>query len=438
MFPDGLTAIDAPEIGLGAESADGAEYSAADAGGEGGEGDNVSEQGDGQGAAAPGEGAQPAGGEFRAVENGKLNAAVKTALDKLKTENPQLAKAVQRALFAEDRLRRELPGGFKEIGELRARLEGLGGEEGIQELQQEMNGWREFDQLYSSGDPKVLDFLMGEPEGKEAFLRIAPMAFEKFREANPEGYAAYVSQVFVSDMMAQGIPLLVERLYDFLPADNPRAKEALDKLAGYLNRVNGFAQKQVGAAAPAKSGQPDPRAQDLERREQSLTRTEWRGEADKRHGAMFAREWKTQIGDRKPTDTQLATIKELYGLKLGAILKARADFNGNLERYFGSKQKDGFLRYFESVYREAVPRALRTAIQQVLPAKPGPRGGQQQQQPKPGTEKPGQKPAPATGFTLVNAKPAMGTVDRTATSPDMWLAGKAVLKDGKRVQWRTP
>jgi len=382
------------------------------------------------------QGQQPNDG--RLVVDGKLSAAAKATIEKLKTENPTLAKAIQRALFTEDRLRRELPGGFKDLETLRGQIEQLGGDTGIQELQQETNGWREFDQLYTAGDPKVLEFLTETPEAKDAFLKIAPAAFEKFREANPEGYNSYVAQVFVADLTQNGIPLLIERLYDFMPADNPRAKEALDRLAAYVNRIHSFSQKPVAPPAQPKPEQDQQRAREIEQREQNLTRQEWGRETGARHSSMFQAAWKQQIGDRKLSPDQVATIRELYGLKLSAILKARADFNQNLERYFASGQKEGFLRHFEATYKEAVPRALRTAIQQAgIGGKPGPKGGAQQQ-PKPGQQQQKQAPKPpASGFTFVNAKPAMNLVDRSATSTDMWLNGKAVLKDGKRVQWKT-
>src|SRR5215472_14617464 len=90
---------------------------------------------------------------FRAIENGRLSESAKTALARLKTESPPAYRAVTRALFAEQRLRQELPGGFKDIQQLRDRIEQLGGDTGIEETRQELNGFREFEALYSAADP---------------------------------------------------------------------------------------------------------------------------------------------------------------------------------------------------------------------------------------------------------------------------------------------
>ncbi len=110
-------------------------------------------------------------------------------------------------------------------------------------------------------------------------------------------------------------------------------------------------------------------------------------------------------------------------------MKGLPKFNENLEKYFKSNQRDGFVRYIESAYKDAVPRALRAAIQQAgVVAKAAPNNGTQQRT-APGQQK------PAAGFTFVNAKPSMALVNNRLTTPDMWLQRQAILKDGRKVTW---
>lgn len=373
------------------------------------------------------------GKDFRPVENGRLHPLSKAAIDKIKADNPALARSIQKALFAEDRLRRELPNGFKDLQELRGKIEELGGDTGIQEVRQEIDGWREFDAKYTAGDPEVLKFLTETPEAEAAFLKIAPAAFEKFREAHPQGYSAYVSQVFDATLNESNIPLMLARLA-WVGKDNPEILDIHNQLVGFVNGIKGMARQTV-APPKIESRGPDPRSAELDNREKQLARTEWSRESNSKHADIFNSQWKALVGDRKLSDTQKATVKELYGLKLNAILKARPDFNQNLERYFGAKDKAGFLKLFEGTYREAVPRALRTAIEQLGIGKPGPKPGQAAA--KPAT--PSAKPAPTAanaGFTFTAAKPDMAMVDRTSTTPEMWQSGKAVLRTGQKVWWK--
>lgn len=370
------------------------------------------------------------------IVDGRLSAAIKPILEKLKAENPAAEKAIRNALFLEDRLKRELPGGLAEIKQLRQHIDKLGGEEGIQEMTGELDGWRDFDNQYTAGDPKVLEFLTAEPQAKDAFLKIAPAAFEKFRELNPDGYGAYVSQVFQADLYRQQIPWILQGLRQHIPAENAQAQELFGKIENYIKRIDQLAANSVTPAATKPNEQDQTRIKELETRETNLRRTEWRSATDKTHAQLYQTERAKVIGDRRLTSEQRATITELYGIKLQAILKATPKFNENLDRYFASNKKDGFTKYVESVYREAVPKALRAAVAQAgVGAKPGPAPGTAAEKKAPpiaGTA--AAKPIP--GFQLVNAKPKMETVDRVNTSSEMWLKGQAVLRDGKKVSWK--
>jgi hypothetical protein len=347
-------------------------------------------------------------------------------------DHANIAKTIQRALFAEDRLRRELPGGFKDLQNLRQSVEQLGGENGIKDLQAETNGWREWDKQYTAGDPKALDFLTATPEAQASFEKIAPMAFDKFRQTSPEGYNSYVSQVFVGDMQASGIPLALERLQDFLPADNPKALAALKPIIDYVNRLGEMARKQP---TPATTARPDDtRAKEYDKRDSDLRGKEWGGETATLHNSLYRDAMAKHLGGRTLTPAQNSALVKLYKSNLSDMLAAKKEWKPNIDRYFGAKDKPGYLRYFESNYKEAVPRALRQSIAELgIGGKPGP---------KPGEAKPGQKAAavnskPDEGFKLVNAKPNfMNDVNRNLTTATMFQQKKAVLKNGTRVQWQ--
>ena len=437
----GETAIsfEAPEVDLSAGADDGVGLETggeeAAAGEEGAEGEDTLE-GEGDAADKP----------FLAVDNGKLSKVAKETIDKLKAENPQLAKAVKCALFAEDRLRRELPGGFKDLAGLREKIEQLGGDEGIQNIQGELNGWKEFDAQYTAGDPKVLEFLTETPEAQAAFLKIAPAAFEKFREAHPDGYSAYVSQVFMADMQDAQLPMTIQLLGSILgratltEADQAEATKLYTALIGYVNRIGEFAKKQVAAPTSAAKTGADPRAAELDTREQAIRRTEWSGESGQQHARIFSEAWK-RLAAAVPKE-KVALVRRLYPIDLKEKIAQKQinidgkpqSFDAAMDRYFKAKQKDGFLRLHDSTFKEVVPLALRSAMAEAgigarkAPAAPGVGG-------EPAT-KPGAPAKPAVGFTPVAAKPNIATeVDRSRTTTAMWQNKQAILNSGKQVTW---
>ncbi len=430
---DTAISFEAPELDLSGGADDGAEI---DEGGEGAVAEGA------EGAAAEGEAAaegvegDQSGKPFLAVDNGKLSKVAKETIEKLKAENPQLAKAVQRALFAEDRLRRELPGGFKDLTALRGKLEELGGDEGIQTIQGELNGWKEFDAQYTAGDPKVLEFLTETPEAAAAFLKIAPAAFEKFREQHPDGYSAYVSQVFMADMNDAQLPMNIQLLGHVLSRatlsepDKAEATKLYQSLVDYVNRVGGMAKKQVAAPTPTATKGADPRAAELDTREQSIRKTEWSNETGRQHAAIFGEAWK-RLAATVPKE-KVALVRRLYGMHLQEKLNGKKDFAPNMDRYFKAKQKDGFLRLHESTFKDAVPLALRSAMAEAgIGARKAPTAA--------GAPKPGEAPKPgvakpAAGF-IPGVKPSMAEVNNVLTSATMWQNKQAVLRNGKRVTW---
>ncbi len=431
---DTAISFDTPELDLSGGADDGADL------GDGGDGQPIEgAEGAGEGDGAPADGAEgdQTGKPFLAVDNGKLSKVAKETIDELKVKNPQLAKAVQRALFAEDRLRRELPGGFKDLTALRGKLEELGGDEGIQTIQGELNGWKEFDAQYTAGDPKVLEFLTETPEAAAAFLKIAPAAFEKFREQHPDGYSAYVSQVFMADMNDAQLPMNIQLLGHVLSRatlsepDKAEATKLYQSLVDYVNRVGGMAKKQVAAPTPTATKGADPRAADLDTREQSIRRTEWESETSRNHSQIFNEAWK-RLAPNVP-EKQLQTVFDLYSVRLKQAIAAKKDFDSNMDRYFRAKQKDGFVKLHKSTFTDIVPLTLRKTLAEFgIGARKAPAAAGA---PKPGeAPKPG-VPKPAVGF-IPGVKPSMAEVNNVLTSATMWQNKQAVLKNGTRRSWQ--
>lgn len=376
-----------------------------------------------------------AAGESAVIDGKRLSAGAKAALAEIKAKDPKLALEIKQALFQSDALRRAAPGGVREIAELRQTVEDLGGAEGIQAIRQEQHEWAALDQQFESGDPAFVENIAAE--SPEAFLKLAPAAFQKFQELNPEGYSAYISQVFVADMQQEGIPLALERLQDFI-GDNPKAMAIWKQLAGYVNRVAGFAAKPVETPRPNARRDDsgiDERERGLAEREASLIRTDWRGAADSQRMSLFNAEYTRLAAGRKLNDAQTAAVKELYLSRLAAALRKTPKFNETIDRYFERRDREGYLRFIGSIYKQEIPRALRSAFDSVVPAKPGPKVNPAAPGAN-GKAAAAAAGAPAAGFAWTAAVPGKDKIDFRKTSADMIREGKAVLTDGKRVQWK--
>ena len=364
---------------------------------------------------------------------GKLSADVKQTLAEIKSKNPALANQLQRALFKSAEVDRVLPGGIRQAQELQKQIAEWGGPEKVKQTREELAYFSDLDSQFTAGDPRFISAMIETPEGQEAFQKLAPSMFDKYLEMNPEGYGAYVSKVFTADMVQEGIPLALERLQDFI-GDNPKAMEVWKKLAGYVNRINGFAQKPVAPTkTAAKSPEVDARVAELDKREQELERGAWGNTAKLEHLKLFESELAKAARDRKLSDLQVSAIKELYAPRVDKAILKTPKFDETLERYFTAKDREGYNRYMASIYKTEVPKALKTAMDAILPSRPGPKAGTAVQGALPkenGTAK------PSSGFEFIGKRPDPNEID-PLRSVGLILQGKAVLRSGRKVYWRT-
>lgn len=376
------------------------------------------------------------------VKGGKLGAKTKEALAQIKATNPRLARELSRALFAQERYKQELPGGLQELSELKQTVEKLGGPQGIEKLQQEYREYSDIDARFANGDPKFINDLTDNPEGQSAFLKLAPSMIQKFEELDPDGYSGYVARVFAADMNAANLPLILERMGDFI-GDNPKAQELLGSVKGYLQRINGFASKQSAAPQPKReqpNGEIDQRAAELSKRETEFRQREYSATSRTVSEGIFNSEWARQTKGLNLTKDQVQTVKELYQLRMGSIAKDKA-FNDNLNRFFASDDRNGFNRYVTSAYEKHIPEVLRQVIRRVAPrtatatAAAGKPNTAASANPA-ATASAAKTPTPEKGFTNVSGIPAATDVDYSRTTRDMWLRGQAVLKSGRRVQFQ--
>lgn len=366
-----------------------------------------------------------------AINGTKLSAKAKQTLDELHKTDPKLARELKDALYQREAWKQAIPGGIKAYKEIQAQLETVGGFEKIQTLQAEAKEWEALDAQFTAGDPAFVQNIA--ETSPEAFFKIAPAVFSKFSEVSPDGYSQYIGQVFVADMVANQIPLALERLQDFI-ADNPKAQGVWKQLADYVNRINGFAQKKVEAPkAKVETPTVDADRQKFEQERTEFTRQQWSTSAHDSHTKTFNDAWTKASNGLKLTSEQTAAVKELYGLRLQAAIKASPDFNKTVEAYFRAGDKEGYLRFISSFYKNNTAKAIQSALNSVAPGKkPGPKPGQT-------ATTQAVKPATSTatpGFKFVGSMPKGSTIDWTATSRAMLTKGQAVLADGTKVQWK--
>lgn len=365
------------------------------------------------------------------IDGNKLSEEAKATLEKIKAENPRLAGQIRTALFEADAMKRVFAGGIKEAREIAQFAQEVGGRDGFQAVKGELDEWHAFDQKFIAGDATVVADMVKNMPG--SFLKLAPTVFEQYSQMHPDGFSQYVSSIFVSDLVNAGIPLQLERLQDFI-GDNPKAQAVWQKLADYVNRVDGMARKKVEAPKFETAEKPN----DLNDRETALTQREWSSEHNNVRASTFQAEFSRLSAGRKITDDQKQAITELFASRMGKVLSSLSGHKDKVDRFFASKDKNGYLTYMKSTYRQQIPKALASAFDAIVPAKPGPKGAAagKPNGTAPTAGKPNAVAAPQ-GFVRVGQVPPAKSVryGPGGTTKEMINQRRAILLDGRRVAW---
>ena len=368
------------------------------------------------------------------IQNGKLSQKAAATLQKLKSEDPALAKAFKAALYEQNALRNEFPEGLKAIRETMAQIEQFGGLERLPEIAGQAEELSRIDELYEKADPAFVDGMI--ESNPEAFKALVPVALEKFKAQNFEAYAALVAPDVLGWMDARGgVRDAIESLRE-LASSNADAAKYVQPLIQFYNSIFELSQKagQKPAAAAKPAEAVNEREEQLNQREQALKTKEW----DTQRGAIHKSAFNTAMskimeGKETPNDQQRAAIGTLY---MSAMERQAKDpkHRQTVDRFLAANDVDGYKRYMAGWYKQNLPRALSSAVDAVVGRSKG------SPPPPPKTapasaKKPGQPQSQGSQF-VPGSRPDTKLVDFARTSRDMFYKDKrAILKDGRKVSW---
>lgn len=367
----------------------------------------------------------------------KLSETARAQLDKIKAENPRLAREIRAALFDRQALLAKVPGGIKEALSTIEAYESEGGSEAVQQVKAENKLWQDLDADFTAGDPKfVEDIAKGNPE---AFTKIAPTVMAKFAEMAPDHFSHHVAKVFASDMASDDIPLTLKLFRREIedPARPGNTKPGLEGVAEIYNSLQKYSDKINGLAkkAPAQAeGKPNAApTSEIDQREQALTIREFTSERAAVKESITAAEFAKNAGTRKLPAEKVSTIGELYETALDRMVKSIPGHTAKVDRFLAAKDKAGYRKHMEAAIKLKAPEAMAQAFRKAgVGAKPGP-AAKPAAKPANGVAKP---TVVTTGFNRVGIKPDHNSVNWTATNsiPGKKAGdGRFVLRDGSKV-----
>ncbi len=383
----------------------------------------------------------------RVIQAGKLTSSGRAAIEAVRALDPKLAQEVTQALFTRDYFRQQFPGGKKEVTQLRQLAEQHGGEQGISDLRSIADQMQQIDTMYAASDPAFLDHITETPEGQASLVGLMTPALQKFEKLAPEKFGYEIAKRFQHLMTTGGLPTMfatqaaiLNRAGKAMTANNHELAasflaEIIDghnSIHGVLNSIDQAANKPPADLTRAANPAADDQRKQLEQQSQALRKDQWEFAVQTERKRTFSKAWGDLTKGRTLTGDQEANVKGFYELRMTAKIR---QWKNNAARFFSNGDKDGYLKEQYAFFQQAIPEALRQAIQQAIPAKPGPKTNQVGQPVRP----------PVNGKTATTDRngnairvakmPPTSELDAIRTTGDMLSANKAFTKDGRMVTW---
>lgn len=347
----------------------------------------------------------------------------------LKEKNPKAYDEAKNSLF-DLRDRRSIHPTVQAAREEHDLVQSLGGQDGVTQLREDANFFHDAATQFLKGDAAFTEDLFTE-DPIAAALHVAPM-LQQYAKHDPEGYKSTLARMWHNEFQQTGFtPALADLIQAIEAGDKKTASEIAKSIQSWQQSIT---SKATQAEDPRVKTMLAERAREHDTRQQTEHKEFLKSyttdsinkvvESASRVFDSFFKGHKLDAEDRKDL------LREAIGIANRAIL-ADADFVKQRDGHLDKRDSHSAQRLTISRYERELPEAVKKVARRygLISGKTA-AGTQQQQQQQRQTQQ--QTPA---GYIKINDRPNPEDVDRSRTSNDMILSGKAILKNGKKVDW---
>lgn len=383
----------------------------------------------------------PSGKEKTEVDWRTVPPEIKAHLGEIAKTNPKLANMLQNAVYTSSSFLKAVPGGLKEITQLKRDIDSLGG---IQEMRTMAETHKNLvdeqealDNRARSGDPGVLDTLI-EVSGPEGFSKLMPTAMSRWAAADKAGYLYTISQVMVDSMRQSGFVSDLNLAFKMLKLNNPAATaeavECLNRCANWANEVN-----KVATTVPEKpkvDPQIESQQRDIEQQRTRLFNDKFSADFGDWRVRQINNELSSLLNGRQLNDYQRNTLHQRIVEDIKDILVADTDYMKSLQRLYDARDMAELQKFTRARTLKLLPEVSKKAFKFLFSGSTPPK-----KTPAKAASANGQAPLAAVPNTKTWTKidpskaPAPDQIDDKRTPFEMKFRKQAILKNGTMVYW---
>jgi hypothetical protein len=326
-------------------------------------------------------------------------------------------------------------GGIDKVLSAKSRLDSLGGESGLDELQAELQEFRALDKDWNEQPAAFIDRLIDN--NADNYSSMMPTALVKWAHKDFQSYAHVIAQATVNTLAQNGTLNGLDMVSQALATGNvERAKQIMAQVTGALEEVFQLSQK---APTPRVSA-PDPQKQKFEQERQQFAAEKMKAfdasvQADNNQWLTpgIKKEFAAVVKGKQISDNLFARLDDAVRQEIGPMIQANQDFQKQRNALRSKGDRDGVVRLWKQHASPLIPKAVRNV------AKSFDLLGNVSAKTKPNGHATNMDVAVATGgkgFQFVKDFPKPKDVDRSKTTEDMVDKNEFILLDGRKVKVR--
>lgn len=328
------------------------------------------------------QGAEVEGQQAESTEPTSAASTWKQVKERLK-DAPDLHRQVKKALHFMEDANKRLPDGIAKVQERLELISQLDDnpedpeyvagstpiEDVISNTLAERGFWRDYDNAFQSGDPKIINQMI--EANPASFQKLIPEAMDRYSEVNPDGFSTYICKSVSAYLNSAQIPLQLALLERVLPPDSedPGLKtviEAFKAIKSVVSEIDTTAKKPIAIKEAAATAKTEATGNDLESRELNILHDEWLRDIRPRSESFTVSEIQRQFPKTKFTPAEVSSIRGAVKAEVNARIAADLGYQKKVKSLLKAKNKTAYSMTVESQHKKIITGAAKRAVDDVL------------------------------------------------------------------------
>lgn len=350
----------------------------------------------------------------------------------LKETNPALYKQ-RKAEFFELRNWRQF-GKPSEVAQRLELLDQIGGEAGWMEAQEFQESQDRLNKQYASTDPEQRrEFARGLfKDNPQAARAMAPHFLEEFHRAAPQEYSRVMSRIIANTFNQAfdnfGVKRVLASIKQKVQAAGATVPEEVGLLEGFVSRFEEIANARSGMDEEREAFEREKQEfqTNAQKQENQRLTAEYQAAARRDSQSAVRKHLGEVLKGNMPDSDVLPTIIERIEQRIAQMVSKDETFIRQRNQILARKDADRARKFVLAKFNQLLPEAAKQEIRMYNFSKRQPAA-----RPTPTGAAPA---AVAQGWTRIAKQPEPALIDYRK-SAGLIMSGKAILKDGRKVQW---